>query len=452
MATFQDLPPEVILEILDLMHLPEFESLVHVDRKLRNLAGPFFKTHRDSKLKCQSFRYVEQGGKIRLLYDVLFRPRAAYYLENLSSGSCFEQWQSLLPKSIDRATHNRYPTNMVDMVTRAVMTSDSIPHDEKYEWVHAIEIGDEGPVMALLCTLLPNLKVFEVEADVVSQRYFAACLQQSLQRQSGFFSSLEYIRVDSDIEHYTVESELHRSMKLICQLPSLRVLGFMYAGQGNGIDQARDALRNLPGQPIKLSRISLQGCTSDQQIVDSMLDCTTQLINFDYIPMASGITDVAYIDAILDSLLTHAKHSLQCLRLRGFEGQTRSHEPHHGGNLKHFTSLRTVELDASVLLGTPAMGRHSIITELPKSVQDVTLHEDPLRDSLYKDQFRGVDPYLTMLHELLKKKGISLPRLQSLRLVLLSGTFRALSQSTLNLAMRSIGVELKLERADHHMN
>jgi len=44
MATFQDLPGEIILEILHHTYLPELESVARVDHTLRNLARPIIQS------------------------------------------------------------------------------------------------------------------------------------------------------------------------------------------------------------------------------------------------------------------------------------------------------------------------------------------------------------------------------------------------------------------------
>lgn len=65
MATFQDLPGEIILEILHHTYLLELESVARVDHTLRNLARPIIQSDLELISKITKDHPEAEEGKTR---------------------------------------------------------------------------------------------------------------------------------------------------------------------------------------------------------------------------------------------------------------------------------------------------------------------------------------------------------------------------------------------------
>lgn len=102
MAIFQDLPAELILEILRHTYLPDLESLARVNHTLRNLARPTLQS--DLKLRSRvnkvtrRLKKINHGGGALVLYDILNTPRLAHYVWKLDLRKWFIQWEAPVPE------------------------------------------------------------------------------------------------------------------------------------------------------------------------------------------------------------------------------------------------------------------------------------------------------------------------------------------------------------------
>ena len=133
---------------------------------------------------------------------------------------------------------------------------------------------------------------------------------------------------------------------------------------------------------------------------------------------------------------------LQVLRLLGFIAQSEPQETQRG-YLRGFESLETVEIEASLLLGSLEWGRHSLADELPRSIKSVSLHGDMFRDGI---------SYCELLDELLKTKKERLPNLQALEIIGLGDSFDKSSTSHYKASLKSVGVDLTLKREYDYIN
>lgn len=169
MATLSQLPNETITEIWGhLLEPRDLESFAMVSKQIYAKCGPLVKEH--NKLK-REHSFFETGPNTRasapaiLLKEILLRPCLAPYVTHLSIGRHEVQWQGPdhnghgdTPYSMEwpKTRYTPYPDEdmalFLEEIWRALMRPDEFMY-----WITRVRAGDEAPILALLCLLLPRL-------------------------------------------------------------------------------------------------------------------------------------------------------------------------------------------------------------------------------------------------------------------------------------------------------
>jgi len=442
MAIFQDLPGEIILEILHHTYLPELESVARVDHTLRNLARPIIQS--DLELRSEitkitrKLKKVKHGGRALVLYDILITPRIAHYVRKLDLRTWFIQWEAPIPELEAQRAYNEYPNDMMDAFRQAVTVEKLVPPSLKDMWIQKIEQGDEAPIIALLCMMLPNLTRLRIDTHVISHVCFQLYLQYILSPASAGRASLaevfipDYPTILSDTDDGD-KREISESIMLACQQPLHGRIEHIDIGAGARIISDVPDQRQLSPMADDSLSVKFRYNAFEIQIAKDLLCCTNQLREFYYISGDDWAPAVSYVYTICDYLQTIAKETLQALCIRGFFGPS---EQRGGpdGDLGGFEVLHTVELVTPFLLDASG---DFLRYEFPKSIRTVKLHHDLLED---------ITIYYDLLDELLANKTERFPELQTLTISGLRGLFEHLSDSHYTTSLKSVGVELVLRK------
>ena len=163
MADFSRLPNEMISEIWGNIHEPEdVESFALVSKHVYAIGRPFVEEH--NKLK-KDFGFIEIGPDMdpcapaSLLKEVLLRPRIALYVTHLAFGRFRYEWDDSGDDGDEwpKIDHVPYPDDVMALFIETIRKSSFVQRNETPHWITSVEQGNEDPIVALLCTLLPNL-------------------------------------------------------------------------------------------------------------------------------------------------------------------------------------------------------------------------------------------------------------------------------------------------------
>lgn len=139
MAIFQDLPGEIILEILHHTYLPELKTVARVSHTIRSLARPVLQSDLELSSKVatvtQRARKENHGGRALVLYDILTTSRIAHYVRKLDLRRWYTQWEAPIPELEAQGAYNQYPSDMMNAFKRAVTVETLIPPRVKDMWI-----------------------------------------------------------------------------------------------------------------------------------------------------------------------------------------------------------------------------------------------------------------------------------------------------------------------------
>jgi len=444
MATFQDLPGEIILEILHHTYLLELESVARVDHTLRNLARPIIQSDLEliSKITkiTRKLKKAKHGGRALVLHDILITPRIAQYVRKLDLRKWFIQWEAPIPELEAQGAYNEYPNDMMDAFRQAVTVEKLVPPSLKDMWIQKVEHGDEAPIIAILCMMLPNLTLLRIDTHVISHVCFQLYLEYILSPASAGHASLaevfvtDYPTILSDTDDVDTR-EVYESIMLACQQYSYGPVDYRDIGAGARV--VGDLTLRRQSSPMAYGFLSVNFGESvlNIEITKNLTGCVNQLREFYYSSESGWGPAISYVYTLCDYLQTIARETLHVLCIHGSFSPSESWDG-PGGSLGGFEMLRTVDIATSFLLDAST---HFLAYEFPKSVRLVELHND-LSD--------GCTIYYELLDELLENKIERLPNLQTLAISGLLHMFEELSESHYTTSPKSIGVELLLKEED----
>jgi len=442
MAIFQDLPGELILEILHHTYLPELESVARVNHTLRNLARPILRNDLDLQSKVtkvtQELREVEREGRALVLYDILTTPRIAHYVRILDLRDWFIPWEVPVSEFEAQGAYNEYSDGMMDAFRQAVTVGKLIPSSLKGMWIRKIKQGDEAPIMASLCMMLPNLTLLRIDTRAISNACFQSYLQYVLSPASAGRAKLAEVFVDdywADPFNANDDDtqELSASIILACQQPPHGPVDYLDNGAGARVVGDISVQRQLSPTAYNRLSVNLGDNALNVEVTKNLLGCANELREFHYASENGWAPVASYLYTICDYLQTVAKETLHVLSIHG---TFTSSEPREGldGNLGGFNVLHTVELVTCFLLDASG---HFLISEFPESIRSIKLHNDLSDDCPI---------YYELLDDLLEEKIERLPNLQTLAIDSLEHMFEELSDSHYTTSMKSVGVELILKK------
>lgn len=183
-AAFSSIPNELILQIWSHVLEPkDVERFALVSKKILALA-PLQEHHR-LKDQFSTLHFEDENDRrgsppANFLADILINPRPALYVNKIWIKYWKIQWDHLPNVSSNMVTdhHLPYSQNSMQLFEEAVKTSAFIPEPEIAEWISELHQGDERNILALIISLLPNLKSFEVLAGAGGEYRLAYMIRQ----------------------------------------------------------------------------------------------------------------------------------------------------------------------------------------------------------------------------------------------------------------------------------
>ena len=430
MPDFNSLPNELVLQIVRLLPPEDLESFTSTCKLINKLAGKLLDEHRIFKRKYQhcspSALVPNYRHLFGLLKDVLENPRIALYVQYLDIDELNTEWvkdESLMSDADDDLSEadddadpdepfhtDEMSEKEVELFQNAIRESLYVSENEIDSWWNSIIYGEDDAILALLVTLLPNLKILGLRIVPDSGSLFYETIRRISAASSLPGSSAPLSRLSGVAMHLTnVETEMGRFIHIGCLWPFF----------------ALPSMRSVMGAGIRHSElIPLAARSSDVVQVDwtEPYDFTPAKIrnffskfkalqSFRLTPrepdISSNWDDGAPITlwnvrAIRNSLVQYARHSLVELHLctddRDETGQK------YIGGLRAFDVLKRIKINVVALLGERGPSRKPLAPMLPISSEDVTIQDD----SVSRKEYRS------LVLELLSVKHLALPNLKLL--------------------------------------
>ena len=162
------LPNEMVLKIWSHVLEPkDVESFALVSKNIHALGNRFIEEHQRLKERFSFFSHREDSWgspPADLLATIPLNPRVALYVDEI----CIDRWKTRWddPTTIEPSEcHLPYSEDTMRLFEAAVKTSALIPSDsECAEWISEIRGGDEDNILALIMSLLPNMRKFSLKS------------------------------------------------------------------------------------------------------------------------------------------------------------------------------------------------------------------------------------------------------------------------------------------------
>ena len=358
MATFSDLPNELVIEVWGYVIEPEdVESLALVSKRIYSLAAPFVEEHTRLKQQYSKIRgpkYQTRNEAADLLKKMLLNPRIALYVNQLQIHGCTDGWFSNWLMS--------YSQDTIDLFKNAIQYSSSIAPSEVEDWIADIEKGDKDPIITLMVMRRTKLKKIEL----------GGCYQCTDGTDRYLLKTLRSITESSEVPiHYrtsTIESDTNDRFRF--------------------------------SRPLNLSSVSdlvIDQVNIDLDEVSRLLRTMNELKSFSYIPNFDSPFGAFQI---CEKLLTCSQHSLRKLHLHSL-GRNESYTV----EIAHFEVPAALEIDFVVLLGNVNGVCRKLANMLPMSIERVEIRR------MWNITFETLAQVILQMVEIKTKR---LPNLKSL--------------------------------------
>lgn len=244
--------------------------------------------------------------------------------------------------------------------------AEKVEIEDKNKWIEKLIDREDDSILAMLVSLLPNLKCicFGVDAGLHDEfPWTLAILENPANRER--FSKLQDVRTifQNDQEHGWNPTGIAHLM----QLPSLRQVHLLRGWDGREGSGWHLATRDIDGPrgwrsgPLAwprrssgLEKLNLDWCDVDDDFMANMLGACKNLKYFKY-EWAERCTDAAGAVRLCDNLQTQ-KETLETLVLDTTSAYTfdryLTNDIQPFGSLKAFTNLRRIEISGVLIVGT----------------------------------------------------------------------------------------------------
>ena len=406
MATFDSLPRELILAILDYMGRRDISRLSCTSKHFRAAVEPSL--YREIRVDCRKIKVdhnhiggndTEARPRVHLLLrTILSRPWLAQQIESLEfpNGSLHSRQWTKVPTGPSCNTwiwEDLLDVTCIRGFTRAEMkllTKLIACHQVDFQrsWLSALERGEAKLFDALLIAASRNLKRLFVDSVTFNNTYYGTVLTTAVDSPAQhFLSRLEHVEYYSE-NALSFRSRAREVCPLLC-LPSIKSIS---------VDLPRTSLM-WPQQKIPVSTLTslhLRQTGFFEENMETILLATPHLKSLVYHATFHVVMDfldcrrLSHCLSLVQGSLESLKISVEqyCFRpdfayneFRGTLGRLSS--------LQNFEKLQTLEIPFFVLLGYPEDKERKLVKVLPPHLRELRLRDDLL--GLGKIRWGGED-------------------------------------------------------------
>ena len=374
MAGFSRLPNEMISEIWGNIHAPEdVESFALVSKRIYATGSPFVEEHNKLKKDFAFFRIgseKHERAPASLLKKVLLRPRIAQYVTHLSFGRFRHLWDE--PGDNDfgggiddqwpNDGHVPYPDNVMALFIEMIRKPSFVPRNETSDWIKSVRQGDEDPIFALLCMLLPNLSMLTLS----DAGFYAEKSQKTILRIAETEKTMllkHHITVNGVSTNLEGNIEL-AWLRTLAALPSVQIFHFDYVvmDEVDGVDDADVFVSDS----YSVRELTFTRSGFHPKVLAQLLDSVKGLKRFSYVYPNKNLRLFKPF-WIRTALLANAKHSLEYLEILPDWDE----EPELLGTLRGFAALKELKTNIRFLCRRSTFD--GLANILPSSIEKLYL-------------------------------------------------------------------------------
>ena len=406
------MPNEMISEIWEYVLEPrDVESFALVSKRVYAIGAAFVEEHNKLKREYSFFDTDTCAvSSASLLKKILLWPRVALYITHLSIHRIRDEWEE--PPNDDDDEGNRssfsyhlpYSDDDMELFIEAIRKASFVRREDIKNWILEVKEGGEGPIMALLLLLLPNVYTMTLKNYSNSSYHPSVTfLRISRTRNSPFLTRLTTVNLD--VDDPVNDSVLGwESLSIAISIPSVQ---FIHANRIGYIEIDKW---------VKSSKWFEPGSSNVKELVlvDSSLCQKSMFQLFESIKglkkficsrpsESNGPFEPFWIRS---ALLAHARYSLESLKVTAeWKRNARTM-----GSFRGFTKLR--ELETNVHLFMEKGPFHTLPGLFPVSTESIHLHTS---------DHDCCDSVLLIVEAFEKAKSHLLPNLSKLTLSLEPG-------------------------------
>lgn len=378
MATFADLPNELVLKILWQTDPRDLESLSLITKHVYYLATQLLHEHRGLKRRwsCLTPREGDAPDDVgnwyaEYLITMLRNPRIALYVTDFHPKYALSHWTELDedPDPEELSTcHLPYHPAMFDQIEHAVRGTDMIPSDQVDEWIAKIRHGDEDPIIALLLLHLPSLQTIRYNLSHERMQSKVKTAIQNIVRtgKQPYLSQLKEVTLDFEWQWYRDRTERCNLIQAFMTLPSVQILHVESLIVQEGTIRKLD-LSDL-GKGSNVAELSFTRGFIGTTTLCPLIEQTRCLKSFTWDTGQEYGDETLHSSLLNDALVASAGSTLENLTLRAHGHQTTSL-----GSLHDFECLRELEFDVAILFNPDGSDIKTWPKRLPPSLEKLSL-------------------------------------------------------------------------------
>ena len=426
MASFSDLPNELVREVASHLTAEAIERFTLAAEGIYAVGLPLLKEHRELKKRYSDFKILDQAkfddflflnsdspyypvtlncprgdSFSNLLTDVLTSHRMAPYVKELRLEGWAPVWGST---TLSPAYGVHIPYTKEQFVLFRQALSRYVMPTKLATWIEELESGNENPVISLLLILLPNIKsiIFKqcsrraYEFRKVVQRIKVDCLPGT-----SVLNHLERISLQYEDYQDTAPPQRIDFLGFLLTIPSLKSLYGQHLCKYHGNLESSCLLP----YSSNVTDLALKTCDLSLAQLGDLFRALKALKKFHYIDNAyKNDTNEAHWNpgGICRLLSKYAHKSLEVLDLRS------ETEP-----IERIGSLRDLEVLKELTLRSPLFGfkrifqSRSLASQLPESIERISLHDTEIGSGFTLEN---------TIREVIRFKAKRLPRLEKVYL------------------------------------
>ena len=385
MARFENLPPEILHQIMYEVQPDDIENLVLTSKHFYFASNPVLAEHRELKRRYTTISHlakVPQGEANtlspvhhlpHLLKSIVESPRIGLYIKKIMVRGIEESWFN--------ATSNDYDATGGDVLLNPRCSDDDIeffkscaspfsvlspPHLSPpcvEQWYEGMEGGNHAAFLSLIMLHSPNLRCFDFEdRGGHTRRIFDLFEYINIDKGCNILNRLEQVRLEhTGWGNSRCPEDINR-VKMLLGLPAMKSI------EAHHLDEIPNGEIGapMPYRSSDIQSLTFTHCKIYNKSFFELLEATRQL--------QSLIVNHTSLDNywIKAALIAFTKDSLKHLSLHS-NGTEDDELVHYIGPLKPLAALQTLDLDDTILVNPKYDEIRDLEAHLPASIQSLIL-------------------------------------------------------------------------------